>query len=292
MIIPLAAGSTADINARILGTEFTADLGQPVVIDNKAGAGGSIAIAELKRAPADGYTLGYVTQGTQVFVPSLYSKVAYDPIKDFSPIGMIGGVSNVLVVPPTSKARTVAELISLARSSPGKYTYASGGPGTSHHLSGVLFAQKAGLNLLHVPYKGAPQGVIALMSGEVDMAFFNTPNVLAQIRSGQLIALATTGTKRSPLLPDVPTMQEAGVRDYDVFTWSALVTPANTPPEVLAKLRASLKKATDSPAVRAKLVDQGLELLGDSSPEALTRLLAEDLKKWPAIIKASGAKAD
>lgn len=292
LIVPQAAGSTADLVARVLGEEMARNLGQPVVVDNKTGAGGSLATAELANAPRDGHTIGLVSQGTLVFNPSLYAKLGYDPVKDFTPVALIGGVSNVLIVPATSQARSVADVIAAAKASPGKLTYASGGAGTSHHLSGVLFAQRAGLNLVHVPYKGAPQGVVAVMSGEVDMALFNTPTVLAQIRAGTVRALAVTGLTRSPLLPDVPTMDEAGVRGYEVITWLGLATPAGVAPDVISRLSASVTQVMQNPAVRAKLGDQGLELSTRVEPQALSQTLKDDLAKWPAIIKAAGAKVE
>jgi tripartite-type tricarboxylate transporter receptor subunit TctC len=292
LLVPLAAGSTADIVSRTIGTELTRVLGQPVVVENKPGAGGTIAMAELARSAPDGYTISFASQGTLVFNIALYSKPGYDPIKDFAPIALVGGVSNVMIVPPTDPAKTPAEVIARARSKPGSITFSSGGSGTSHHLSGVLFGQMTGSELLHVPYKGAPQGILAVMSGEVQLGFFNTPTVINQIRDGKLKALAVTSKTRSPQLPDLPTLDESGVRGYEVNTWFGFVAPAGTPPEVVTRLNAEIAKILATPAIREKLAAQGFELAPAAAPEAFGALVREDLAKWVPLVKASGAKVD
>ena len=292
LLVPLAAGSTADILSRTLGNELAKEFGQQIVVDNKPAAGGSVAMAELARAPADGYTISFASQGTLVFNQALYAKPGYDSLKDFAPIMLIGGVSNVMVVPPTSTAASPADVIAQAKAKPGALTFSSGGSGTSHHLSGVLFGQLTGTDLLHIPYKGAPQGIFAVMGGEVAMGFFNTPTVISQIKDGKLKALAVTSRERSPLLPQLPTLQESGVRDYEVNTWFGFVAPAGTPPEVITRLHAAIGKAVAQPAIRDKLAAQGFDLVPAQPPAALTKLLRDDMEKWPAIIKASGAKVD
>ncbi|MEP6970746.1 MAG: tripartite tricarboxylate transporter substrate binding protein [Betaproteobacteria bacterium] len=291
LIVPLAAGSTADILSRTVGAELAKALGQSVIVDNKPGAGGTIAMAELARAPADGYTIEFASQGTLVFNQALYSKPGYDSLKDFTPIILVGGVSNVMVVPPTSSARTVMDVIAAAKAKPGM-TFSSGGSGTSHHLSGVLFGQLTGTDLLHVPYKGAPQGILAVMSGEVDMGFFNTPTVINQIKEGKLKGLAVTSATRSPLMPQLPTMDASGVNGYEVNTWFGFVAPAGTPPDVIARLHDEIGKIMSQPAIREKLGAQGFELAPVQPPASLTKLIQEDMAKWPAIIKAAGAKVD
>lgn len=292
LIVPLAAGSTADILSRTLGNELAKEFGQQIVVDNKPAAGGSVAMAELARSPADGYTISFASQGTLVFNQALYAKPGYDSLKDFAPIMLIGGVSNVMVVPPTSTAATPAEVIAQARAKPGALTFSSGGSGTSHHLSGVLFGQLTGTDLLHIPYKGAPQGIFAVMAGEVSMGFFNTPTVISQIKEGKLKALAVTSRERSTLLPQLPTLQESGVRDYEVNTWFGFVAPAGTPADVIQRLHAAIARAVAQPAIRDRLAAQGFDLVPTQPPAALTKLLREDLEKWPAVIKASGAKVD
>ena len=291
LIVPLAAGSTADILSRTVGAELTKSLGQTVVVENKPGAGGTIATAELARAPADGYTIEFASQGTLVFNQALYSKPGYDSQKDIAPIILVGGVSNVMIVPPNSPYKTVAEVVAAARSKAGGMTFSSGGSGTSHHLSGVLFGQLTGTKPLHVPYKGAPQGILAVMSGEVDMGFFNTPTVINQIKEGKLRGLAVTSTTTSPLMPQLPTL-DASVKGYEVNTWFGFVAPAGTPPDILARLNAEIGKIISEPAMKDKLGAQGFELAPVQPPAAFTRLIQDDLVKWPPIIKASGAKVD
>ena len=292
LIVPLAAGSTADILSRTIGNELAKEFGQPVVVENKPGAGGTIAMAELARAPGDGYTIAFASQGTLVFNSALYSKPGYESLKDFAPIMLIGGVSNVMIVPAASPANSVADVIAEAKAKPGGLTFSSGGSGTSHHMSGVLFGKLTDTQLLHVPYKGAPQGILAVITGEVNMGFFNTPTVIAHIKSGKLKALAVTSRTRSPLLPQLPTLEEAGVKDYEVNTWFGFVAPVKTPPEAIDRLHAAIAKAVADPAIRDKLAAQGFELAPTQPPAAFTNLLRDDMAKWPPIVKASGAKVD
>ncbi len=292
LLVPLAAASTADILSRTVGNELAKELGQPVVVENKPGAGGTIAMAELAHSAPDGYTIAFASQGTLVFNLSLYAKPGYDSVKDFAPIILIGGVSNVMIVPPASPARTPLDVVAEAKAKPGTLTFSSGGSGTSHHLSGVLFGQLTGTNLVHVPYKGAPQGILAVMTGEVNMGFFNTPTVINQVKEGKLKALAVTSKERSPLLPQLPTLDEAGVKGYEVNTWFGFIAPAGTPPDIVNRLNTTIAKIIATPAVREKLVAQGFELMPAQPPSAFTTLLQADLKKWPPILKAAGAKAD
>lgn len=292
LIVPLAAGSTADILSRIIGTELATATGQAVVVDNKAGAGGTIAMAELARAAPDGYTIAFASQGTLVFNLALYAKPGYDSLKDFAPILLIGGVSNVMVVPPGSPYRSAQDVIAQAKAKPGAMMFSSGGSGTSHHLSGVLFSQLTGTELQHIPYKGAPQGILAVMTGEVNMGFYNTPTVIQQIKEGKLRALAVTSLQHSPLLPQLPTLNESAVKGYEVNTWFGFIAPAGTPPDVVQKLHADIARIVALPAVREKLAAQGFELAPTQPPGAFSKLIRDDMDKWPAIIKASGAKVD
>ena len=292
LLVPLAAGSTADILSRTIGAELQREFGQTVVVENKPGAGGTLAMADLARAAPDGLTIAFASQGTLVFNAALYAKPGYDSLKDFAPIILVGGVSNVMIVPPTSAATSAADVIAQAKRQPGALTFSSGGSGTSHHLSGVLFGQMTGTDLLHVPYKGAPQGIFAVMSGEVSMGFFNTPTVISQIREGKVKALAVTSRERSPLLAQLPTLDEGSVKGYEVNTWFGFVAPAGTPTETIGKLHETVAKILAQPAIRDKLAAQGFELAPLQPPSAFTKLLREDMEKWPPIIKASGAKAD
>ena len=292
LIVPLAAGSTADIVSRYAAQELAKLLGQPVVVENKPGAGGTIAMAELARAAPDGYTIGFASQGTLVFNQAIYAKPGYDSRKDFQPVHFVGGVSNVMIVPPTSPFKTPADVIAAAKAKPHGLTYSSGGSGTSHHLSAVLFAQLTQTDLVHVPYKGAPQGILAVMTGEVDMGFFNTPTVISQIQAGKLKPLGVTSLARSPLLPDVPTLDEQGLKGYEVNTWFGFVAPAGLPPDITARLNTDLGRIFASTEAREKLGPQGFELAPPASPAAFAKIIDDDLVKWMPLVKAAGAKAD
>jgi tripartite-type tricarboxylate transporter receptor subunit TctC len=291
LLVPLAAGSTADILSRTIGQELAAITGQAVVVENKAGAGGTIAMAELARAAPDGYTIAFASQGTLVFNIALYAKPGYDPVKDFAPIMLVGGVSNVMIVPPGSSAKTPMDVIAQAKAKPGM-TFSSGGSGTSHHLSGVLFGQLTNTELTHVPYKGAPQGILAVMTGEVNMGFYNTPTVINQIRENKLKGLAVTSMGKSPLLPTLPTMDASGVKGYEVNTWFGFVAPAGTPPDVVMKLNNDIAKIVSNPVVKEKLSAQGFDFAPTSPPSAFSQQIRDDLAKWVPIVKASGAKVD
>ena len=292
LIVPLAPGATADIVARLFAEELSKALGQTVVVDNKTGAGGTIAIAEAARAAPDGHTVALVSQGTQVFNIGLYKNPGYDPLKDFTTLAISGGVSNVLIVHPSNPAKTVADVLAQARAKPGEYTYSSGGVGTSHHMSGVLLELRTGVKLQHVPYRATPAGIMAVVNGEVRMGLFNTPTVLGQIRSGSLKALAVTSEKRSTLLPDLPTMIEAGVKDYVVDTWMGFAAPAGVPDVIAARLNAELNRIAYLPPIREKMQAQGIEALPPGAPADAQRVVKADLDLWLPIIKASGASAE
>ena len=292
MIVPLAPGATADIVARIFADELGKSLGQTIVVDNKTGAGGTIATAELARAPADGYTMGLVSQGTMVFNIGLYKTPGYDPLKDLAMVAVSGGVSNVLIVAPGNPARTVADLLAQARAKPGELTYSSGGIGTSHHMSGVLLELRTGVKLEHVPYRATPAGIQAVANGEVAMGLFNTPTVIGLIKGGKLRALAVTSEQRSALLPEVPTMIEAGVKDYVVNTWMGFALPASVPEAVVARLNAEINRIGQLPQVQEKMLAQGIEIPPPGSPAQAQKLVRDDLALWLPIIKASGASAE
>jgi tripartite-type tricarboxylate transporter receptor subunit TctC len=292
LVVPLAPGSTADIVSRVVGGELAKALGQSVVVENKAGAGGTIAMAEVARAAPDGYTLSFASQGTLVFNQALYANAGYDSVKDFAPVALVGGVSNVMIVNPSDAAKAPADFVAAAKAQPGRLTYSSGGSGTSHHMSGVLFARTAGVELVHVPYKATSAGILAVMTGEVNVGFFNTPTVIAQIKGGKLKALAVTSLARSPLLPDVPTLDEAGLKGFEVNTWFGFIVPAGTPAPIVSRLNAEVYKALALPEVKEKLVQQGFDLAPPATPEAFAKLIGADLAKWTPIIKAAGAKAD
>jgi tripartite-type tricarboxylate transporter receptor subunit TctC len=292
LIVPLAAGSTADIACRFVATELTRALGQAVVVVNVPGAGGAIGTAQLARAAPDGYTIGFVSQGTLVFNQGLYVKPGYDSARDFAPLALLGRAPNVMVVHPSNPALSVTDVIADARAKPRESTFASGGSGTSHHISGVIFARTTGTDLLHVPYRSAPQGVQAVVSKEVTMGFFNTPMVLGLIRDGKLKALGITSRTRSPLLPDVPTLNEQGVTTFEVDAWAGFVAPAATPPVIVERLNSELNRILDSARARATLVSQGFDLAPPATPSAFAALVAADLERWIPMVKALGAKPE
>lgn len=292
LIVPLAPGATADIVARLFAEELSKTLGQNVVVDNKTGAGGTIATAEAARATPDGYTIALVSQGTMVFNIGLYKNPGYDPLKNFTTLAISGGVSNVLIVHPSNPAKTVADVLAQARAKPGEYTYSSGGVGTSHHMSGVLLELRTGVKLQHVPYRATPAGIMAVANGEVQMGLFNTPTVLGQIKAGTLKALAVTSEKRSTLLPELPTMIESGVKDYVVDTWMGFAAPAGVPEPVVARLNAELNRIAYLPPIREKMQAQGIEALPPGPPAAAQKVVKDDLALWLPIIKVSGASAE
>ncbi|UYN95128.1 MAG: tripartite tricarboxylate transporter substrate binding protein [Enhydrobacter sp.] len=291
MIIPLAPGATADIVGRMFADELGKALGQTVVVDNKTGAGGTIATAEAARAAPDGYTMVLVSQGTMVFNMGLYKTPGYDSLKDLRLLTASGGVSNVLIVSPGNPAKTVADVIAQAKAKPGELTYSSGGVGTSHHMSGVLLELRTGVKLQHVPYRATPAGIMGVANGEVAIGLFNTPTVIGLIKSGKLKPIAVTSEKRSELLPDVPTMIESGVKDYVVNTWMGFAVPAKTPEPVIARLNTELNRIGQLPQVREKFLAQGIEALPPGPPAAAQKLVKDDLELWLPIIKTSGATA-
>lgn len=292
MIVPFAAGSGADTVGRTFAEELAKALGQSVIVDNKGGAGGLLGTAEGARAPADGYTLLLTSQGATVFNMGLYKTPGYDPLKDLAPVVTTGILTNVMVVSSANPATTVADVIAQARAKPDQLTYGSSGVGSSLHMSGVILEQRTGIKLQHVPYRGAPAAVLAVVNGEVTMGFFNAPTVLGQIKAGKLKALAVTTKDRSVMLPDVPTMMQAGVPDYVVATWLGFALPANAPPAVISRLNTELNRIGQLPQVKERLLVQGFEMLPPNSPEAARKLIADDQALWLPIIKQSGAKAE
>ena len=292
ILVPYPAGGGVDVLTRTLGDVVSKQWGQSVVVDNKTGAGGTIATAEAARAAPDGYTIALVSQGTMVFNIGLYKNPGYDPLKNLMPLTVSGGVSNVLIVHPSNPAKTVADVLAQARAKPGEYTYSSGGVGTSHHMSGVLLELRTGLKLQHVPYRATPAGIMAVVNGEVQMGLFNTPTVLGQIKAGTLKALAVTSEKRSTLLPDLPTMIEAGVKDYVVDTWMGFAAPAGVPDAVAVRLNAELNRIAYLPPIREKMQAQGIEALPPGPPAVAQKVVKDDLDLWLPIIKASGASAE
>jgi tripartite-type tricarboxylate transporter receptor subunit TctC len=292
MIVPLAPGATADIIARIYADELGKALGQTVVVDNKTGAGGTIATAEAARAAPDGYTMILVSQGTLVFNIGLYPRPGYDPVKDFDGVALAGSVSNVLIVHRDNPAKTVADVIAQAKARPGELTYSSGGTGTSHHLSALLFERDTGVKMQHVPYRTTPAGIMGVANGEVVLGFFNTPTVIGQIKAGKLKAIAVTSERRSDLLPEVPTMVEQGVKDYVFDTWMGFAMPKGTPAAIVERLNAEFIRIGKLPAVLEKTRPQGIDMMPPVPPAQVDKVVRDDLALWVPIIKASGATAE
>lgn len=292
LIVPLAPGATADIITRIYADELGKALGQNIVVDNKTGAGGTIATAEAARAAPDGYTMLLISQGTVVFNMGLYPKPGYDPVKDFDSVAVVGSVSNILVVHPDNPAKTVADVIAQAKAKPGEMTYSSGGTGTSHHMSALLFERDVGVKMQHVPYRTTPAGIMGVANGEVAMGFYNTPTVIGQIKGGKLKAIAITSEQRSQLLPEIPTMVEQGVKGYVFNTWMGFAVPKGAPAPVVEKLNAELIRIAKLPSVREKMASQGIDLMPAEPPAAVDKLVRDELALWVPIIKASGATAE
>lgn len=261
LICPLAAGSTTDILARVLADGLNKELGQNIIVDDRPGAGGTLAMRQIAKATPDGYTLAMGTNAAMAINVGLYQDLGYDPVKDFAPILNIATSSNVLIVPKDSPVSSLKELIAFVRKKGDRATFSSGGNGTTHHLSGALLDKMAGLNATHVPYRGAPQGINAVVSGEVTFGFFNTPNLVGLVRDGTVKGLAVTSAKRSPLLPNLPTMSEAGVEGYETTVSFGLVAPAGTPPAVIARLHDAAAKALGDKDVQAKLTALGFDML-------------------------------
>ncbi|MDM0025859.1 Bug family tripartite tricarboxylate transporter substrate binding protein [Variovorax saccharolyticus] len=291
IIVPFSAGGTTDILARVVGLYMSRDLGQPVVVDNRAGAGGNIGGQAAARSPADGYTLFMGTVGTHAINQSLYKKMPFDPIKDFAPLTRVAMVPNLLVANPSQPFKNVKEMIAYAKANPGKINFGSSGNGSSIHLSGELFKQMAGVDMQHVPYRGSAPAVSDLLGGQISVMFDNMPSAIPHVKGGKLRALAVTTAKRSPALPDVPTIAEAGVPGYEATSWFGLLAPAGTPAPVVAKLNASILKALADPEVKKKLAEQGAEPFGEK-PEQFAAFIQSETLKWGKVVKESGASLD
>jgi tripartite-type tricarboxylate transporter receptor subunit TctC len=295
LITPYAPGSGADALSRVFATELSTQLGKSMVVENKAGMGGSLGLVDVARAAPDGYTLGIGTAPNLVTNAALYGKLGYDPIKDFTYVGIVASLQNALVLRAENPANNVADLLAAIKAKPrNTFTYSSSGSGSSLHLAGVAFGQASGTELVHVPYKGAPDALVGVFSGDVDMSFQNIPVVVSHIRSGKLKALAVTGLMRSAAIPNVPTLDEIAFKGLDVTTWFGFILPAGAPPAVVARLHDALNKSLMVPSLREKLIGQGFELVSAplEPPAAFVAKVRQETAKWVPIIKASGAKVD
>lgn len=291
LVIPFPPGGATDILGRMVAQELNKALGVSVIAENRAGAGGNIGAEAVAKSAPDGYTLLMGTIGTQSINQSLYPKLPYDPVKDFAPVTLVATVPNVLVVNPSVPANSVKELIALAKSKPGKLNYGSSGNGSSVHLSGELFKSMTGTFMTHIPYRGSAPAVADLLAGQLDLMFDNLPSVISHIKSGRLRALGVTSPKRSPSLPDLPTIAEAGVPGYDATSWFCLVAPAGTPQPVIGRIQQIVARALGTPEIREKLLTLGAEGVGNT-PEAFGQFIRAEAAKWAMVVKVSGAKID
>jgi tripartite-type tricarboxylate transporter receptor subunit TctC len=291
LIVPYSAGGGNDLMARTAAEKMSQALGQQIVIENRGGAGGSIATRQVAKAPPDGETLGLGGTGTLAIDPTLYANVGYDPRKDFAPIGLIATSGLVICVHPSLAARSIGELIALAKQQPGKLNYASAGTGSGIHLGTEYFASMAGIKLTHIPYKGSVPALTDLVGGHVAIYFSSLPPAVGLVKDGKVRALAVTGAKRSPVFPDVPTVAEAALPGYEAVLHYGIVAPAGTPRAIIEKLSAALRAAVMSDELKARLADDGAEPL-PSTPEEYAADIDREETKWSAIVKLSGAKAE
>ena len=289
--IPFTAGSAADIIARALEPQMREKLGQSLIIDNRGGAGGNIAAELTAKSPADGYSVMMGTVGTHAINYSLYSKLPYHPQRDFTPIALVGESPNILVINPYVPAQSIKELIALGKANPGKLNYGSSGSGTTVHLSAELFSVMTGIKMVHVPYKGASEALTALLSGQTDLQFASLSSGIPLVKAGRLRAFAVTGEKRSPSIPEMPTMSEAALPGYAASAWFGLLGPAGMPPATVTALSNAALASLQTQEVKDRLFASGVELR-PMPPDEFTRLIDVEIKKWAQVVKASGAKVD
>ena len=290
MIIPFPPGGGTDTLGRIMALKLGEVLGQQVVVDNRPGGGTNIGAEIAAKAPPDGYTvlMGNVSHAINV---TLYSKLSYDLVKDFAPVSLLASTPNILVVHPSVPAKTVKELIAVAKARPGQLDYASSGSGTSPHLSGELFSMMAGIKMGHIPYKGGGPAVIALLGGQCSVGFATTPSVISHVRSGKLRGLAVTSAQRSPTTPELPTVSEAGVTGYESGTWYGFLLPAGTSKDIVARLYTEAARLMKVPDVKERIEAAGFETIGNT-PEQFAAYIRSEVEKWAKVVKASGARAD
>ncbi len=293
MIVPFAVGGPSDIVARILGARMTELLGQQVIVDNRAGAGGKIGSEAVAKSPPDGYTLGLATVSTHSINPSLYKTIGYDPVKDFEAVGLIGDIPLLLSVHKSVAAKNVKELVALIKASPGKFSYGSPGLGSMGHLCNeALRTRVGGMDVAHVPYRGGGQMMNDLVAGQIPMVFEGTPTSLPQIEAGAIRPLATGSVTRTRSLPDLPTMREEGFEGFECSAWFGLFAPAKTPAPIIAQLNAALTTALRDPVVAQRMRDVGVDPATDSSAATLATFLKADLAKWGPIVQAAGVQLD
>jgi tripartite-type tricarboxylate transporter receptor subunit TctC len=285
-------GSSPDVIARIIGERLAPVLGQPIVVDNRPGASGTIALAAVARAQPDGYTLGTMTFPHAVAPALLAAQLPYDTARDLAPVRQTTRASIFLIVRTESPLRSVSELVAAAKSQPGRLTYASPEKGTPPHLAAEVFKQRAGIDIYHVPYKGAPAALAALLGEQIDLLSASASTVLAPIRSGRLRVLATSGPSRFAALPEVPTLRELGFTDFDVRDWQGLVAPSRTPRPVIERLAAEVAKVLEQPDIQQRIAGMGMEPVVDSSPEAFGALIQSEIARWAKVVREAGIRVD
>ncbi len=291
MVVPSAPGSGPDLIARVVAQKLTESLGKPVVTDPRPGAGGSLGAEIVAKSPPDGYTLIMGSAGSHSVNSALYPKLPYDAVKDFSPVSLVSTAPNILIVHPSLPVKSVKDLVALAEAKPGELTFGSGGNGSTAHLSGELFRVLAKVNMVHVPFKGAPAAVIGVMTGEISLAILNLPPALPHVRSGKLKALGVSTATRSSAVPDIPTIAEAGLHGYDAGTWYGLLAPAGTPGDIIARLNVELVKGLRSAEMKKRIAAEGGDVIG-GTPDEFTAVIKRDIEKWTRVVAASGAKAN
>ncbi len=290
LVVPFAAGGTTSILGRAMADKLAPLLGQPVVVDNRPGAGGNVGMDAVAKSEPDGYTLLMGPIGLAIN-PALYNKMSFDPIRDLAPIGLYAGVPNLLVVHPSVPAQSLKELIALFKANPGKYNYASNGNGTSSHLAAEMLKSSAGVDIVHIPYKGGAPAMADLLAGQVTMLFDQMPAVLPQVKGGKVRALGVSSAQRSAAAPDVPSLAEAGLPGFDMTVWFGLLAPARTPPAVLQRVNAEMGKVLQDPEFRTFLAGLGVSPLG-GSPDAFASFIQAETQRWAQVVKASGARID
>jgi tripartite-type tricarboxylate transporter receptor subunit TctC len=291
LVVPYPAGGPADTLARFIAPGLASRLGGNVVVDNRGGAGGSIGVETVAKAPPDGYTLLFGNDGPVAVNPSLYKNISYSPLRDFAAITQLTSSQLLLVAHPSVPFRSVEALLAAARAHPSKYTFASSGSGNASHLAGELLKVLTGIQLIHVPYKGAAPALTEVMGGQVHLLFNNLLSALPHVKAGKLAGIATTGAKRTSATPDIPTVSESGIAGYEVSLWAGILAPAATPKPVIEELHKALVASVQAPEVKNKLVAQGVEVVA-SRPDEFSRHVAREIEKWAKVVQASGARVD
>jgi tripartite-type tricarboxylate transporter receptor subunit TctC len=290
IVVPYPAGGVADLLPRLVGEKLSQKWGKPVIIENRAGASGNIGMAYVAQQPADGYTFALAPTGNLTVNPTLFKNLPFDTAKDFTPVTLLANVPNVLVVHPSVPVKTFQEFVAYAKANPGKLAFASPGPGSGAHLAGELLKLDAGIDMLHVPYKGLAPAVTDLMGGQVQLMFAGVSTVIQQVKAGKLRALAVAGPHRLDALPDVPTVAESGYPGFDVTSWYGIVARTGTPPAIIHKVQADMAEALRQPDILKKLADQGLEPVGDT-PEQFGAVIRAESRKWGDIVKKANIQA-